>query len=265
MHFTIYQRSTKFKPMKTIRTIVIDDEDKLRKMLIDILKKYCQNIEIIGEAANVTDGVEIVKQLLPDLIFLDINMPDGTGFDLLSQVKDINFKLIFVTAYEEYAVKAIKFSALDYILKPIDFDEVILAIDKARDIINQEAYNTKLDSLLSNIESPSKENKKIALNTSSNIYIVNVGDIIRCESDKNYTTFYLDTGKKLVVSRTIKEFDELLSSYDFFRTHKSHLVNIAYIKQYEKRDGGYIVLKDDSTVPVSLRKKEQLIKLFESL
>jgi len=251
--------------MKIIKTLVIDDEDKLRKMLIDTLKRYCKDIEIVGEAENVTKGVEIIRQLSPDLVFLDINMPDGTGFDLLSQVKGIDFKLIFVTAYEEYAVKAIKFSALDYILKPIDFDEVILAVEKARNIINQEVYNTKLDSLLTNIESPTKENKKIALNTSSNIYIVNVADIIRCESDKNYTTFYLDTGKKLIVSRTIKEFDELLSGYDFFRSHKSHLVNIAYIKQYEKRDGGYIVLKDDSTVPVSLRKKDQLIKLFESL
>ena len=251
--------------MKIIRTLVIDDEDKLRKMLIDILNRFCNDVEVIGEAENVTKGVELIEQLKPDLVFLDINMPDGTGFDLLNQVIGIDFKVVFVTAYEEFAVKAIKFSALDYILKPIDFNEIILAIEKVRNVMNQDIYNMKLESLLSNNEPNNKDNKKIALNTSNKIYIVNVCDIVRCESDKNYTTFYLNNGKNLVVSRTIKEFDELLSDYDFFRTHKSHLVNIAHIKQYEKQDGGYIVLKDDTTVPVSQRKKDQLIKLFDTL
>ncbi len=246
-----------------INTIIIDDEQKARETIADILKLYCTNVNIIAQAEDVKSGIEAISQNKPDLVLLDIKMPDGSGFDLLKQLKIIDFKIIFITAYEEYAIKAFKFSALDYILKPIDPEELIKAIEKAGQSFNQENINLKLDAFYSNIENISKEVKKIVLYTFESIYIVNVQDIIRCESDRNYTYFYFIDGKKLFVSKTLKEFDEILNEYGFFRPHQSHLVNMNYIHRYEKHGGSYLIMKDNSKIPVASRKKNQLLELFK--
>lgn len=247
-----------------IKTIIIDDEPRARDTIADILELYCKNVNVIAQAEDVKSGIKTISQNKPDVVLLDIKMPDGTGFDLLKQLDVIDFKVIFITAYEEYAIKAFKFSALDYILKPIDPDELIKAIEKAEQSFHQENTKLKLDAFYSNIENISKEVKKIVLKTFDSIHLVNVQDIIRCEADRNYTQFFFNDGEKLLVSKTLKEFDEILNEYGFFRAHQSHLVNMAYVKRYEKKGGGYLVMKDNSSITVSFRKKEQLLKLFKN-
>jgi two-component system LytT family response regulator len=248
-----------------VSLVIIDDEKKAREGLKDMVSLFCNQVEVIGEAENVAEGMKIITALQPDVVLLDIQMPDGSGFELLRQLKPIQFKLVFITAYEEYAVEAFKFSAVDYLLKPVDPDELVQAIQKIESELEREEAELKMNAFLENIKNMSKESKKIVLKTTESIHLVNVKDIIRCESEGNYTRFFFDGGKKILVSKTLKEFDGLLVPYGFFRSHQSHLVNLDHILQYEKIDGGYLVMKDQSTVPVALRKKDQLIKYFDTI
>jgi two-component system LytT family response regulator len=248
-----------------IRVIIVDDEKKARETIRNIIRLYCQNVEVVAEAANIKAAAAEIASIKPDLIFLDINMPGGTGFDLLKQLPKIDFKIVFITAYEEYALRAFKFSALDYLLKPINPDELIAAIANAQAAIEKENFNTKLHSFLENIDTIKKEVKKIVLKTSETIHIISVQDIIRCESERNYTTFFLNEGKKIVTSNTLKEYDEMLSPYRFFRIHHSHLINIDYVISFEKKEGGYFLMKDKSCIPFSAGKKEILLTLIERL
>ena len=244
-----------------ISIAVIDDEPKARETIINILGLSPIELTIIGEADDIKSAYEMLTLKSPDLVLLDINLPDGTGFDLLKMFDNINFKVIFITAHEEYAVKAFKCSAIDYILKPITAGELLGAIEKAHESFNKEETALKLSTLLSNLD----KLKKIVLKTAESIHIVNVQQIVRCEADINYTTFYLAGGEKLLVSKPLKEYDELLNQAGFFRTHQSHLVNLDHILRYDKTDGGYLVMDNNSTVPVSTRKKEELFQLFEKM
>lgn len=248
-----------------IRTLIIDDEPNARQTIADMLALFCANVEVVGQAEDVKSGLEAIKNHNPDLVLLDINMPDGTGFSLLKQIENVSFQVIFITAYEEHAIKAFKFSALDYILKPIDSDELVDAINKAEELISKDNSKNTIDKLLDSFYKISKGSKQIVLRTSESIYLVDVQDIVRLESDRNYTRFFLNDGTKILVSVTMKEYDELLADYGFFRPHHSHLINISYMKRFEKADGGYIVLKDDSQVPVSTRKRETLFELFSRM
>ena len=248
-----------------MRAVIIDDEKKARETIHSIIQLYCSDIIIIGEADSVKTGIELIKKEKPELIFLDINLNDGSGFDLLKSFTEINFKTIFITAYEEYALKAFRFSALDYILKPINPDELIDAVEKAKSFQMKDNISVKFEAFISNMENITKEIKKIVLKTSDSIHVINVNEIVRCEADSNYTSFMLANGKKILVSNTLKEYDEMFSSYNFFRAHQSHLVNINFISSYEKKEGGYLIMKDKSNVPVSIRKKESLLRLLEKI
>lgn len=248
-----------------IKTIIIDDEVKARETILNMLAAYCPDVEVIATAGSVSEGEEILSLHHPDLVLLDIKMADGTGFDLLKRLDKINFFVIFVTAFEEFAIRAFKFSALDYILKPLDPDELSNAVIKAKEKIEKESMSVKLDALFQNLGALSKDTKKIVLKTTANVHIVNLKDIIRCESEKNYTHFFTSEGEEITVSKTLKEFNELLIDYSFYRVHQSHLINLAHMKRYEKQDGGFIVMDDNSRVPVSFRKKEDLMKLFKNL
>lgn len=248
-----------------IKTIIIDDEVKARETILNMLAAYCPDVEVIATAGSVSEGEEILSLHHPDLVLLDIKMADGTGFDLLKRLDKINFFVIFVTAFEEFAIRAFKFSALDYILKPLDPDELSNAVIKAKEEIEKESMSVKLDALFQNLGALSKDTKKIVLKTTANVHIVNLKDIIRCESEKNYTHFFTSEGEEITVSKTLKEFNELLIDYSFYRVHQSHLINLAHMKRYEKQDGGFIVMDDNSRVPVSFRKKEDLMKLFKNL
>ncbi|MCD4697753.1 MAG: LytTR family DNA-binding domain-containing protein [Bacteroidales bacterium] len=244
-----------------ISIAVIDDESKARETIINILGLSKTDIKIVGQAGDIDSAFILINQTSPDLVLLDIHLTDGTGFDLLRKFETIKFKVIFITAHEEYAIKAFRFSAIDYILKPIIAANLLNAVEKAGKTIQKEETELKLSALFDNLE----RIKKIVLKTSESIHIVNVKNIIRCEADINYTTFFLNNSGKLLVSKTMKEFSEILSPAGFFRTHQSHLVNMDYIVRYDKSEGGHLVMADESIVPVSSRKKETLFNLFEKM
>lgn len=248
-----------------LRAIVIDDIDSIRKKNIDIIKTYCNSIAIIGEANSVESGISLIKQVVPDLVFLDVEMPDGTGFDLLQKIKPIHFKVIFITGYEDFAVRAFRFSAIDYLLKPLVVSELVEAVKKAEESLSKEIIDLKLNTLFSNLERP-KDLQKLVLKTSDKIYSVNIQDIVHCESDKNYTTFYFINAPKLLVSTTLKEYENLLKPFNFFRSHQSHLINMTYFDHFIKSDGGNtIIMKNKSKIPLAIRKKEEFLLLIDSL
>ncbi|HAN18300.1 MAG: hypothetical protein A2X13_04630 [Bacteroidetes bacterium GWC2_33_15] len=248
-----------------IKILIVEDERLIQETITEVIKNNCEEIDLLGSAGDVASAKWMIKKTNPDLVLLDVNLPDGTSFDLLQQLDHICFKIIFITAFEEYAIKAIKLSALDYLIKPINPMELIEAINKAKDTIHKSNNDLKLNALLSNIKTISEKSKKIVLKTSESIYLIDIKDIIRCESDGAYTLFYLNDGKKIMISKVLKDYEDLLCEYSFMRVHKSHIVNLNYIDHFEKSDGGSLLLKDHSSIPVSFRKKDQLIKLFEQL
>ena len=247
-----------------LRAVIIDDIDAIRSKNIDLINVHCPNVTIMAEANNVKSGVEIIKKFVPDLVFLDVEMPDGTGFDLLQQLKPIAFKVIFITGFQDFAIKAFRFSAIDYLLKPIDESDLIEAVKKAEETINKEVLELKFGALFANLERP-KNLQKLVLKTADKLYSVNVQDIVNCESEKNYTTFYFINSTKLIVSTTLKEYETLLTPLGFFRSHQSHLINMLYFDHFIKADGGIIVMKNKKTVPLAIRKKEEFLNLLDSL
>jgi len=248
-----------------IKIIIIDDESRARIAIENIILSNLKDVEIVDRAEDVKSGLNSILKHKPNIVLLDINLPDGTGFDILRQIPKIDFKLIFITAHEEYAVKAIKFSALDYIVKPIDVSELIAAVERARNEVIDESNNLKIEAFLTNFENIKNEVKKIVLKTSDSIHLVNIQNIIRCEADNNYTHFYLNDNKKILVSNTLKEYEELLGQYNFFRVHQSHLINLNYIAKFDKKDGGSLVMTDKSQIPVSARKRHLLLEFFDRL
>lgn len=248
-----------------LRAIVIDDIDAIREKNIAIIKAHCSNVAIIGQANSVESGISLIRQIVPDIVFLDVEMPDGTGFDLLQKLKPINFKVIFVTGYEDFAIRAFRFSAVDYLLKPLDPADLIEAVNKAEASLSKEVLELKLNTLFSNLERPASL-QKLVLKTAEKIYSVNVQDIVNCESEKNYTTFYFVNAPKLVVSTTLKEYETLLKPFNFFRAHQSHLINMLYFDHFVKSDGGNtIVMKNKNKIPLATRKKEEFLALIDTL
>jgi len=248
-----------------MKVIIVDDESRSRKSIANILSISPIETELVAEADNVKSGLETIKQHKPDVVLLDINMPDGTGFDLLKKLDHINFKVIFITAYEEFAIQAFEFSAVDYILKPVDPLKLTESLNKVHQLVEQENISLRLNALFANLETGSTENKKLVLKTAENIYLVNTSDIIRCESDGGYTRFYIVDGKKILVSRNMKDFEEMLNGFGFYRIHQSHLINLKYIDHYSKTEGGAVVMKDNSSLPLARRKKESFLKLLEMI
>jgi two-component system LytT family response regulator len=247
------------------KAIIIDDESNARESIVSLCKLTHSEIDIVGEAAGVESGLEVIRSLKPDLVFLDIQLEDGTGFDILEKTDQIDFHIIFITAFNEYAIKAFKFAAIDYLLKPINPKEFKTAIDHFCNIRDKEDIETKLLAYLSHIKESVAEHKKIILKTAESIHLIKVFDIIRCEADKGYTEFFMRDNKKILVSKGLKEYDEMLGEFGFIRTHQSHLINLDYIASFEKTDGGYILMTDGSTVPVSSRKREYVFNVFENL
>lgn len=249
-----------------VNALIIDDEVYARNSLKDDLGVYCSDIKLVGEAENAKAGVELISKHKPDLVFLDIDMPNGSGFDLLEKVramnKTIDFGIIFTTAHDKYALKAIKFSALDYLLKPIVSDELISAVKKASLNIPGPFTDIPVETLLSNTRVTGNPLKRIVLSTIDHAYVYDVADIIRCESEGNYTRFYFKSERPILISKTLKEYDNLLRDSGFERIHNSHLINLNYVKMYVKTDGGYLILKDETRIPISQRKKDQVISIL---
>ena len=251
-----------------ISAILIDDDINLRNGMKGLLQLYAPQIAIIGEADSVVSGVEAIESLRPQVVFLDIQLNDGTGFDILEKVTSFNgaqkSHIVFITAHEQYAIKAFRFSALDFLLKPVDPDELQKVIQKIKSEIEKNDSSSHIDLLLENIRKKVDNFKRIALSTSDGIHLFDVSDIIRCESEDNYTKFFIKNSKPILISKTLKEYEELLSEHGFERIHQSHLINLNYLKSYIKKEGGYVIMADDSQLPISQRKKERLQDILKS-
>ncbi|MBN1767413.1 MAG: response regulator transcription factor [Prolixibacteraceae bacterium] len=246
----------------SIKCIIVDDEPKSRRNLRDLLNEYCTQVEIVGEAASAAETLKLLKKVQPDLLFLDIEMPGGSGFDLLKSINEQQFEVVFVTAFDKYGIQAIKFCAIDYLLKPIDIFELSKAVDKATDQINRKIENRRLAELVANIDRPDDE-KRLALPLADKVEFVMINRIVRMEADGNYTHIYMDDKKAYMVCKTLKEYQEILVSYDFLRTHQSHLINCRKIAAYVKIDGGYILMDDGGNVPISRQRREEVLKLLK--
>jgi two-component system LytT family response regulator len=252
-----------------ITALLIDDDDNLRNGMQSLLLRYAPEIQIVGQANSVKTGVEAMEHLQPQVVFLDIQMTDGTGFDVLEQIAQRNGKstshIVFITAHEQYAIKAFRFSALDFLLKPVDPEELQKVIEKIKNVLVKNDDYSHIDLLLENIRKKVDNFKRIALSNSDGIHLFEVSDIIRCESEDNYTKFFIKNSKPILISKTLKEYEELLTEHGFERIHQSHLINIAYLKSYIKKDGGYVVMADDSNLPISQRKKDRLQEVLKTL
>lgn len=248
-----------------IKVIIIEDEKQSRDILISMLQKYFRNIEILAVCKNADEGKTAIESLSPDLVLTDIELEEKTAFDMLQQLNNIDFEVIFITAYEQYALQAIKFSALDYLLKPFSTEDLSSAINRYEQKKDRQQSAGQFNTLFHNLKHIQKNAKKIALPTSNGLTIVLLKDIIRCEAGINYTIFFLATKDKIVVAKTLREFDELLNDYDFIRVHNSHLINLHHIKNYTRGEGGTVMMTDGTEVDVSRRKKEEFLKRLASL
>ena len=242
-----------------IKTFIVDDEPYCCETLVALLEESCPEIKITGVFFNGKDALEAIKKNPPDLLFLDVEMPHMNGFEMLQQLPAINFELIFSTSYDRYALKAIRFSALDYLLKPVDSDELLEAVQK---LIRrkQKPIAEQLEILMQKIHAPATPVSKIALPTMEGLQMIQVHSIISCEADSNYTILHLKEKKKKVVSCTLKEIEELLEDHSFVRVHRCYLVNLNEVEKYVKGEGGYLVMSDGSVVDVSRSKKEVLLR-----
>jgi two-component system, LytTR family, response regulator len=244
-----------------ITAIIIDDEAKGRLALREKLSAYCPQISVIAEAANGAEALMLIQHHQPQLIFLDIEMPRMNGFEMLNELPEKNFHIIFTTAYDQYAIKAIKYAAFDYLLKPIDIEELIAAVSK---LDNTKANQTKkqVELLRENMREPKKQLNKLAIPTLEGLLFYDIGDIVYLEANSNYTNIYLANKTKITASKTLKDLEELLPESIFFRTHHSYLINLNYIKRYIKGDGGQIELQNGIYIDVSRRKKEEFLKVI---
>ena len=246
-----------------MRAILIDDEISNLENLRILLEKHCPQVTITATAQNVSDAVDAIEKYLPHLVFLDIQMGQQTGFDVLKQLPKRNFEVIFVTAYDQHGIQAVKFAALDYLLKPIDIEELINAVNKAETKLATQVQSSQLDFLLQQLKKPEPSISKIALQMQSEIRYVTLADIIRCEADNTYTYFFLSNGEKILVSKSLKEYADLLRPNGFLRTHQSHLVNPKYVKSWLKEDGGILLLTSGEKIPVSKPNREQVKSLLQ--
>ena len=251
-----------------LKAIIVDDEEKNREGLARMIDQFCHDVAVVGKAESASAAKKAIQEHQPDLVFLDIEMPGGNGFSLLEEMPNPNFQVIFTTAHADYAIKAIKFAALDYLLKPININELKTAVEKA--IINMNAaqdgslLKKKIEVLKDNRKNEGFDFEKIALPTSDGIDFYEIREIVRCEADRAYCKFHMLNGQKVVVSKPLKEFEDLLEECNFFRVHKSNMINLNQIKKYVKGKGGYLILSDDSHVDVSVRRKEALMDVLSN-
>ena len=247
-----------------IKAVIIDDEKDSIDTLKWKLENYCPDVSVISSFEKPADGVSYLKKTPVDLLFLDIEMPMLTGFDVLEELgRDISFDIIFITAYDNFGIQAVKFSALDYLLKPVQNKELKEAIDKHLKKSQQKIPSEQIDLLLNNVQAERKGKRgRIALASKESIEFVDPNDIIVCEANSNYTNIYLVEGRKRVISKTLKDFEEMLLQFDFFRPHNSHLINLGRVKEFIRGDGGYLVMENKMKIPVSKNRKEELMQLL---
>ena len=246
-----------------MRAIVVDDERSGREMLVSLLQRSVPELEVVAVADSVASARTIIREEKPALIFLDIELGDGTGFDLLASLDSVDFDVIFVTAYDHYAIQALRCAAVDYLLKPVDPEALREAVTRAMaHASTRQSTDQRLQLLFEQLRTPRSE--RLALPTSEGYLFVQIADIIRCESSSNYTTFHLVNNRSVMVSHTLGEYEAILSEHGFFRVHHSSLVNINRMERYVKGKGGYVVMSDGSQVDVSVRRKERFLETLST-
>ena len=245
-----------------IRAIVVDDEPYACQALQTLLKKHCPDVQVEAACNSAQEAEERINALQPQLVFLDIEMPHRNGFELLEHLSPVSFQVIFTTSYDRYAIKAIRFSALDYLLKPVDPRELQEAVDKAKQTLNRAMVPEQLQLLLQSFREPAASVNRIALPTLEGLQMLAIDTILYCIANSNYTTFVMKDKKKLVISRTLKEIEEMLEDHGFLRIHHSHLVNVSAIDKYIRGEGGTVVMNDGTELDVSRSRKEALLKVL---
>jgi len=227
-----------------------------------MLEEFCPSVEVIGEAENAETGVQLIRNTKPDLVFLDIEMPYGNAFDLLDKLKPVNFEVIFVTAFNDYSLKAFRYSALDYLLKPVNIEELQISVVRATEKLKSKQLQNQLDLLLHNLTKPDPTLQKLALPSKEGLVFIVIGDIIRCEANGGYTYFFMQGGEKIVSAKNIKEYEDLLPENLFFRVHNSHLINLNCIKKYHRGRGGFVEMNDGVHIEVATRRKDEFLSKF---
>lgn len=245
-----------------IKYVIIDDEINNIEILSSYLDKHQDKLQLVGIALNVDEGIMLIKSELPELIFLDIQMPDKNGFDLLQEIGERNFEVIFVTAYDKFGIQAIKFSALDYLLKPLHIGELEETLYKAVEKIKLNKYNANLENLVQNLNNKQHDEDKIALSIGRETRYISVAHIIRCRADDNYTEIYLLDGQLIVMSKTLKEYHEMLQQYGFIRTHQSHLINPKHVLAIIRGDTPSVHMQNNFSVPIARQKKEYVYQVL---
>jgi two-component system, LytTR family, response regulator len=246
-----------------LTAVIIDDEANSVDVLKSLLATYCPNVRVAGQAENAAAGRKLVAEHTPDIVFLDIEMPFESGFDMLDSLEYKDISIIFVTAYDHYALKAIKYLAMDYLLKPVDIDELKQAVKKATERKEAQSFHTAPVSLLKTYLEKGLDNSKVALPMADGIQFVNRNEIVRCEACGNYTRIYLQENRTYLVARTLGEYEDLLSPYNFLRIHHAHLINLDHIEKYVRGEGGYVIMSDGAIVDISRRKKQDFLNRFD--
>lgn len=246
-----------------IKTIIIDDENNALEVLEIMLKKYCPEVEILEKCNSGNAGIEAIEKHKPDLVFLDIEMPHINGFDVLNATKRYKYKVIFTTAYNQFAIKAFKFSAIDYLLKPIDFEELKEAVKKIASTENHSTFEENLQKLMAQIQQPKQ--KRIALPINNSLQFFDFDEIIRLESESNYTHIFLANNRKITLSKTLKEVEEKFEGQDFFRVHQSHFINLNHIDKIYKGENAYLVMKDGTQITISRHRKDEFLDLIKKI
>ncbi|MFT4152593.1 LytR/AlgR family response regulator transcription factor [Parafilimonas sp.] len=249
-------------PNKTINAVIVEDEPKNVALLKNMLDLYCPQVHVTGDANSVETAMGVITKNNPDLVFLDIEIGGGNAFQLLDILQPVKFDVIFVTAYDNYLLQAIKYSVLDYLFKPVNIKELVAAVNKSAERIHSQKASRQIEQLLKNFSAP-KNTATITLPTSFGFYVIPVQNIVRCEAKGSYTIFFMDDGKSHTASKTLKEYEEVLPPDIFFRAHHSHLINIKFIVKYHKGKGGIIEMKDKTEIPLASRRKNDFISLFD--
>jgi two-component system, LytTR family, response regulator len=248
-----------------MKILVVDNETNIRQSIVQLIQEYCPFDFDLHEANGVETGLKAISEIHPDILFLDVELDDGTGMDLLSKLVEINFHVIFITAHNKYAIDAFRFSAIDFLLKPIEPSELLDAFEKVTKQIKNNSLQDQLLIMQQSLNKITSKEKKIVLKDSTSIYFINVNEIIRCESDGQYTEFYIDNMKKIIISKSLKEYEEMLEPFGFIRPHHSHIININKILRFDKVDGGSLIMQNNDEIPVSHRKKAQILQLLDLL
>lgn len=245
------------------KVVIIDDEIQAIKDLAGLISLYCPDLEVVGRGTSSSSAKEIILRERPDIVFLDIQIDEKSGLQLLEELVEVDFEVIFVTAHEQYAIDALRLSAVDYLLKPVEIDLLVDSVRRVTEKLKSTDLNASLDILIHNLSDTDKCQKKLVLSTMEMVHLVELKNIIWCKSETNYTKFHLANNEKIIISKTLKEYVDQLNPYGFLRIHRSYLINLNHLVGFDKRDGGSVVMSDGEKLPVAIRKRDEFMKIFE--